>query len=36
MNDKYYLAGDNLVHGSIEGATISGIKVAEELKYFFS
>ncbi len=36
MNNRYYIAGDNLVHGSIEGATISGIKVAEELKLFFS
>ena len=33
INDKYYLAGDNLVHGSIEGAAISGIKVAEELDF---
>ena len=36
INDKYYLAGDNLVHGSIEGAAISGTKVAKELKCFFS
>ena len=36
FNNRYYLAGDNLVHGSIEGAAISGIKVAEELKTFFS
>ena len=33
INDRFYLAGDNLVHGSIEGAAISGIKVAEELNF---
>ena len=32
IDNKYYISGDNLVHGSIEGAAISGLKVAEELK----
>ena len=36
INNRYYLAGDNLVHGSIEGAVISGVKVAEKLKKDFS
>ena len=36
INNRYYLAGDNLVHGSIEGAAISGVKVAEKLKKDFS
>ena len=27
-----YFSGDNLVHGSIEGAVISGIQVGEKLK----
>ena len=32
IDNKFYISGDNLVHGSIEGAAISGLKVAEELK----
>ena len=36
MKNGYYLAGDNLVHGSIEGAAISGIKVAEDLNFLFN
>ena len=36
IDDKYYITGDNLVHGSIEGAAISGLKVAEKLKKDFT
>ena len=31
-DEGIYLSGDNLIHGSIEGAVISGIQVMEELK----
>ena len=31
-----YFSGDNLVHGSIEGAVISGIQVADELERSFN
>ena len=31
-----YFSGDNLVHGSIEGAVISGIQVTDELERSFN
>lgn len=31
-DEGIYISGDNLMHGSIEGAVISGIKVIDELK----
>ena len=36
LHEDVYFCGDHMVHGSIEGATISGMKVAEVLRRDFT